>query len=94
MKPIAQTVLKVDAFITPTWRFSPRWHSKQEIFWILIDNDKETLHCESFLLSQKDIEKSNEVAIQFFLPFRDSKITHYNVLITSDRWVLEPDYRE
>ena len=63
VKPIAQTVLKVDATITPKWRWSPRWHSKQEIFWIIVDNDEETLHCESFVISQKDVEHANAVCI-------------------------------
>jgi activating signal cointegrator complex subunit 3 len=28
LKPIAQTILKVDLSIKPQWRFNPKWHLK------------------------------------------------------------------
>ncbi len=28
LKPIAQTIIKVDVIVTPKWRFNPKWHLK------------------------------------------------------------------
>lgn len=28
VKPIAQTILKIDVILTPDWVFNPKWHSK------------------------------------------------------------------
>jgi hypothetical protein len=28
LKPIAQTIIKVDVTVTPKWRFNPKWHLK------------------------------------------------------------------
>lgn len=38
VKPIAQTILKIDLILTPNWFFNPKWHLKSEIFWILFDD--------------------------------------------------------
>ena len=34
LKPIAQTVLKMDLF-----EYNSRWHSKAEVFWLIVDNE-------------------------------------------------------
>ena len=44
LKPIAQTIIKVDLSITPEWKFNPKWHLKSEVFWILFDDEQELLH--------------------------------------------------
>jgi hypothetical protein len=38
VKPIAQTILKIDISIKPIFKFNPKWHLKSEVFWILFDN--------------------------------------------------------
>jgi len=50
LKPIAQTIIKVDLLITPDWNFNPKWHLKSEVFWILFDDEQELLHSETFTI--------------------------------------------
>lgn len=50
LKPIAQTIVKVDLKIRPLWRFNPKWHLKSEVFWVLFDDGQELLHSETFTL--------------------------------------------
>jgi hypothetical protein len=38
IKPIAQTILKIDVSLIPIFKFSNKWHSKSEIFWIMFDD--------------------------------------------------------
>ena len=40
VKPIAQTILKIDLNIIPMWKFNPKWHNKSEIFWVLFDDQQ------------------------------------------------------
>lgn len=40
----------MDVKIKPTFTWSARWHSKSEVFWIIVDNEEEILHIESFLI--------------------------------------------
>jgi hypothetical protein len=57
VKPIAQTILKIDLSIIPIFRFSSKWHSKSEIFWILFDNGEELLHSETISIEEEFITK-------------------------------------
>jgi pre-mRNA-splicing helicase BRR2 len=57
VKPIAQTILKIDLSIIPIFRFSNKWHSKSEIFWILFDNGEELLHSETISIEEEFITK-------------------------------------
>lgn len=40
IKPIAQTILKIDVTMTPKFEYNPKWHNKSEIFWILFDDSQ------------------------------------------------------
>jgi hypothetical protein len=51
IKPIASTILKVSLSVTPNWRFSSRWHLRNEPFWVFVDDEEELLHNEEFLIS-------------------------------------------
>ena len=51
VRPIAQTVLKVDVFITPKWSWTNRWHNKSELFNLTVDDENEIMHHESFTIS-------------------------------------------
>jgi hypothetical protein len=57
VKPIAQTILKINLSIVPIFRFSSKWHSKSEIFWILFDNGEELLHSETISIEEEFITK-------------------------------------
>jgi len=50
---------------------SPRWHSSAEIFWIVVDDEKEILHIESFVIGYKIHKERSKVELNFFLPFHD-----------------------
>lgn len=43
----------MDVTVKPLWNYSPRWHSKNEVFWIIVDNEEEILHKDSFTISAK-----------------------------------------
>lgn len=50
LKPIAQTIIKVDVSVVPKWKYNPKWHLKSEVFWILFDDEEELLHSETFTI--------------------------------------------
>ena len=52
VKPIAQTILKIDVTIKPSWKYNPKWHSKSEVFWVLFDDEQELLHSETFTIDE------------------------------------------
>lgn len=83
----------MDVTIKPLWSYSPRWHSKNEVFWITVDNEEEILHKDSFTISAKQQYHKQEIDINFFLPFRDSKATYYRMTITSNSWIVDPEYQ-
>lgn len=43
----------MDVFIKPNFTWSTKWHSRNEIFQLIVDNESEILHMETFVLSQK-----------------------------------------
>ncbi len=57
IKPIAQTILKIDLTLTPIFKFSSKWHSKSEIFWIMFDDGEELLHSETITIEEEFITK-------------------------------------
>jgi pre-mRNA-splicing helicase BRR2 len=86
IKPVAQTVLRVEMKVTPDWKFSPRWHSTREPFWLIIDDEIEILYHEEFIISMDDVNQRNSIDMVFFIPFRDTKNSLYRLVVTSDRW--------
>lgn len=49
---------------------------------------------ESFTISCKNIIEKKEVEINFFLPYRDSKVSYYRMTVTSDVWITAQEYQE
>jgi hypothetical protein len=52
LKPIAQTIIKIDLWIRPLWKYNPKWHMKSEVFWILFDDEQELLHSETIVIEE------------------------------------------
>jgi len=82
----------MDVFVKPSYVFNPRWHSKSEVFWIIVDNEEEILHMESFIIQAKNLFEKKDIEINFFIPFRDSKVTYYRMSVVSDTWITDPEY--
>lgn len=57
LKPIAQTIIKVDLSIRPIWKFNSKWHLKSEVFWVLFDDEQELLHSETFTIDEEFVTK-------------------------------------
>lgn len=57
IKPIAQTILKIDLTLTPIFKFSSKWHSKSEVFWIMFDDGEELLHSETVTIEEEFVQK-------------------------------------
>ncbi len=70
LKPIAQTIIKVDLSIRPQWHFNPKWHLKSEIFWVLFDDSQELLHSETFAIEEEFVTKQREVTISFYVRYK------------------------
>lgn len=84
-------MLKVDVLLTPKWSWSSRWHSKSELFTLVVDDENEILHNESFTISQQQVFSETPTEISFFVPFRDSKSPYYRLLVHHDTWVNQPE---
>lgn len=52
LKPIASTILKCSLIIHPNFYWSPHWHLASEPFSIIIDDESEILHYETFLITK------------------------------------------
>jgi hypothetical protein len=57
VKPIAQTILKIDVIMTPKFVFNPKWHNRSEIFWIFFDDQEELLYSETISIEQEFVER-------------------------------------
>jgi hypothetical protein len=40
IKPIAQTILKVDIDVRAKWNHDSKWHLKSEVFWVFFDDEE------------------------------------------------------
>jgi activating signal cointegrator complex subunit 3 len=89
IKPIAQTILKVDLKVFPEFIYSKQFHLSRENFWIIIEFNGEILHHEEFPIFTKNLtrEKHNvPTELSFFVPFKE-KAESYMCYIMSDRFV-------
>jgi|JI6StandDraft_1071083.scaffolds.fasta_scaffold29874_4 hypothetical protein len=91
IKPIAQTILKVDVEVLPKWYHDAKWHLKSEVFWVFFDDEEEILHSESFLIDEGFVRSRTPVQLSFFIPYRDSTKKKYRLLIRSDRWIMDDE---
>jgi hypothetical protein len=94
LKPIAQTIIKVDLSITPLWKYNPKWHLKSEVFWILFDDEQELLHSETFVIEEEFVTKQRQVNVSFYVRYKGKNFSTYRLLVTSDRWLTENDNEE
>jgi activating signal cointegrator complex subunit 3 len=89
IRPIAQTILKVDLKVTPDFYYSKQFHLSKENFELLVVNDGEILHHEEFGIFTKNLMKDRRpeiLDISFFVPFKE-RAEAYSVYIMSDRFV-------
>ena len=89
IKPIAQTILKVDLNIIPRWTHNNKWHSKAEIFWILFDDQQELLHSETVTVDEEFVNKKKPVKTSFYIRFKAGSEKNYRLTVTSDRWIVD-----
>ena len=88
MKPIAQTIIKMTININCSFKYTPRWHKRTEILWVIVDDEIEILHSEQIAFSIKNLQEKTQVSSTFFVPYRgqDSN-SQYRLKIASDRWL-------
>ena len=48
---------------------------------------------ESFIIQAKNLFEKKDIEINFFIPFRDSKVTYYRMSVVSDTWITDPEYQ-
>ena len=89
VKPIAQTILKIDVDLTPQWIFNPKWHTKSEIFWIMFDDEQELLHSETISIEEEFVKKRKRVKSSFYIRYKGGADRSYRLTITSDRWMTD-----
>ena len=68
IRPIAQTILKVDIYLKPMFFWHKFWHKRTERYWVIVDNEKEILHYENYGLNEKNFK--DPLLVSFFIPFR------------------------
>ena len=89
LRPIAQTILKVDLSITPQFYYSKQFHLGKENFECIVEHNGEILHHEEFGIITKHLLKDKApqaTEISFFVPFKEG-VEAYNIYIMSDRFV-------
>ena len=45
----------MDVYIYPNFTYTAKWHKKNELFWLIVDNEDEILHMESFTIKAKQV---------------------------------------
>ena len=92
-KPITRTILNVEMNIRCNFVWNKRWNGNIEPFLLIVDNEHEIIHHETFNIIQENTE-DKELTLNFCIPFeidsgakeaRDNKI--YKIGVHSDRWV-------
>jgi hypothetical protein len=48
--------LQINLTVKPTFEWNGKWHSGAELFWVIVDNEKEILHMESFVIKTKQVQ--------------------------------------
>ena len=90
VRPVAQTILKIDVVITPDFIYSRQFHMNKENFWVMVDDGRgEILHHEQFGIVTRNLvygKKITPVELSFFLPFKGPKY-NYSMIFMSDRFV-------
>jgi replicative superfamily II helicase len=89
IRPIAQTILKVDLKVFPDFIYSKQFHLTKEHFELIVEYKGEILHHESFGIITKNLIKEKgapPVEFSFFVPFKE-KAECYMIYIMSDRFV-------
>ena len=95
-KPLTRTILNITITLTPKFHWNKKWNGNSEPFWVIVDNRKEIIHYEYFLLTPKQNEKMfmKETVFTFAVPFdiepgeKRARIDSiYTISIVSDRWL-------
>lgn len=90
VKPVAQTILKVDVVVVPDFLHSKQFHMGKEQFWLIVEDGKgEILHNEQFGVMTRNLQynkKISPIELSFFLPFKGTDYD-YKMIIMSDRFV-------
>lgn len=89
IRPIAQTILKVDLKVFPDFYFAKQFHLNKETFEIIVEFNGDILHHEEFGIYTKNLikdKKAPPVEVSFFVPFKE-KAESYNLYLMSDRFV-------
>ena len=95
-KPLTRTILNITVTLVPKFHWSKKWNFTSEPFWVIVDNRKEIIHYEYFLLAPKQNEKMfmKETVFTFAVPFdiepgekRARLDAVYNISLISDRWI-------
>ena len=87
VKPITNTILKISLSIKGDWDWTPRWHSKTEIFMIYVHDELEILHNETVAFTRKNIMENIPIETSFFVPHRETENHQYDLVVASDKWV-------
>ena len=95
-KPLTRTILNITITLTPKFLWSKKFSHQSEPFWIIVNNEKEIIHYEQFILLPKQNEKINtrETVLTFAVPFdiqpgkRKAHLESvYTISIISERWI-------
>lgn len=88
LRPVAQSILKVNLEIVPDFYYSKQFHYHKEVFWAIVEDKGEILHSEEFGIYTKNLiegKRIEKVELSFFVPLRASKYP-YMLFILSDRF--------
>lgn len=87
IKPITSSILKITLTVLAEYEFTPRWHSKTELFLIYVHDEAEILHNETIAFTNKHLTGKIPIETSFFVPYRETENHQYNLVVSSDRWV-------
>ncbi|XP_052868650.1 activating signal cointegrator 1 complex subunit 3 [Anopheles cruzii] len=90
LQPITRTVLRIRAFISPSFRWNDRVHGKTaEPFWIWIEDPESNYiyHSESFLMTKRQTMRREVQELVMTIPLKDPLPPQYYIRVASDSWL-------
>jgi len=89
MQPITRTVLRVQVFIKPEFKWKDRWHgtSLRWLLWVEDSENEHIYHTETWILTKKMASERNPHTVAFTIPIFEPLPSQYYVRVLSEHWL-------
>jgi len=88
IQPITGSIIKIHLEIEPDFTWRERWHGQTLSYWIWVDDGRDILHYEYFLLHNKAMFMEEKPSVTFAVPVHRNRAGDiFYIRCFSDHWV-------